>query len=215
MEEFDWPARRIIRLLERRRLGPQADPDEADPLLRDQPLLAELYNASVQGRIATGSRAGNRVGTMGFEDEPENDGSKSKSGCANVSGFSLHPNVCIPAKTRRQLEHLCRYVARPAVATERLSILPDGRVSYRLRHKCRDGTTHVLFEPLELIEKLAALVPPPRFNLVRYSGILSPASRWRSQVVPFDREVKMRLNSEGILQVGKRRFMKISGDLVE
>ena len=162
--------RRITRLLERRGLGPQADPDEADPLLRDQPLLAELYSASVQGRIATGSRAGNRVGSMGFQVEPENDGSKRKPGCANLSGFSMHSNVCIPAKARRQLENLCRYVARPAVAMERLSILPDGRVSYRLRHKWRDGTTHVLFEPLELVEKLAALVPPPRFHLVRYSS---------------------------------------------
>jgi hypothetical protein len=125
---------------------------------------------------------------MGFQVEPENDGSKRKSGCANVSGFSLHANVCIPAKARRQLENLCRYVARPAVAMERLSILPDGRVSYRLRHKWRDGTTHVLFEPLELVEKLAALVPPPRFHLVRYSGIFAPASPWRSQIVPFHQE---------------------------
>ena len=68
-----------------------------------------------------------------------------------------------------------------------MSILTDGRVSYCLRHKWRDGTTHVLFEPLELMEKLAALVPPPRFNLVRYSGIFAPASPWRSKIVPFDR----------------------------
>src|SRR5262245_16146401 len=51
-------ARRILALLERRGLGPQADPDEADPLRRDQPLLAELYGASVHGRIATGPCAG-------------------------------------------------------------------------------------------------------------------------------------------------------------
>src|SRR5213594_1620686 len=42
-------ARRIVRLLEYRGLGPQSDPDEPDPLLRDQPLLAMLYGASVQG----------------------------------------------------------------------------------------------------------------------------------------------------------------------
>jgi len=65
-------------------------------------------------------------------------------------------------------ENLCRYVARPAVATERLSRLPDGRLLYRLRHRWRDGTTHVAFEPLEFVAKLAALVPPPMFNLVRY-----------------------------------------------
>ena len=50
-------------------------------------------------------------------------------------------------------------------ATERLSLLADGRLLYRLKHRWRDGTTHVIFEPLELIEKLAPLVPPPRVNI--------------------------------------------------
>ena len=178
-------ARRVIRLLERRGLGPDMDPLEADPLFMEQPLLAELYTASVQGRISTGSQAGNYLATAGFQAEPlQGKGMKSPR-CSNVSGFNLHANVGIQAKTRRQLENLCRYVARPAVATERLSVLPDGRVSYRLRHKWRNGATHVLFEPLDLIAKLAALVPPPRFNLVRYNGIFGPASRWRSQIVPF------------------------------
>ena len=39
---------------------------------------------------------------------------------------------------------------------------------YRFKHPWRDGSTHVLLEALEVVEKLAALVPPPRFNLVRY-----------------------------------------------
>jgi hypothetical protein len=138
------------------------------PLLRDQPLLAELYGASVQGRIATGARLGNRITALGAQIEPENPAIPAGTRCAGVSGVSLHANVCIPAKARRQLEKLCRYAARPPIATERLSILPDGRVLYRLRHRWRDGTTHVAFEPLELVEKLAALVPPPMFNLVRY-----------------------------------------------
>jgi hypothetical protein len=76
-------------------------------------------------------------------------------------------------------------IPRPAVATERVSVLPDGRVLYRLRHKWPNGATQIVFEPLDLIGKLAALVPPPRFNLVRYQGIFSPASRWRSSIVPF------------------------------
>jgi hypothetical protein len=74
------------------------------------------------------------------------------------------------------------------VATERLSVLPDGRVLYRLRHPWRSGATHVVFEPLEFVAKLAALVPPPMFNLVRYHGLLSPAARWRSAIVPFAAE---------------------------
>jgi hypothetical protein len=45
-----------------------------------------------------------------------------------------------------------------------LSVLPDGRLLYRLKRRWRYGTTHVIFEPLELMEKLAALVPAPRLN---------------------------------------------------
>lgn len=44
-------ARRIARLLERRGLGPEADPSEVDPLAEDEPLLAQLYGASVASRI--------------------------------------------------------------------------------------------------------------------------------------------------------------------
>lgn len=177
-------ARRIVRLLERRGLGPHGDPDEADPLRRDQPVLAELYGASVHGRIADGPRAGHRVMTLGEPIDVETPAVTAGPRCASVSGFSVHANVCVPARARRQLEKLCRYAARPPVATERLSLLPDGRLLYRLRHRWRDGTTHVVFEPLELVEKLAALVPPPRFNLVRYHGILAPAARWRRDIVP-------------------------------
>ena len=167
-------------------MRPDSDPEEVDTLSREQPLLAELYAASMQGRISTGPRAGNYLATAGLD--PETTGRRGMKGprCSNVSGYSLHANVCIPAKARHQLENLCRYVARPAVATERLSILPDGRIAYQLRHRWRNGATRVIFEPLDLVAKLAALVPPPRFNLVRYHGIFGPASRWRTQIVPFD-----------------------------
>jgi len=56
--------RSVERLMERRGLGPQADPGE-DALRHDEPLLAELYGASVSGRIATGPRAGRRVARVG------------------------------------------------------------------------------------------------------------------------------------------------------
>ena len=178
--------KKILRLLERRGLGPQADFEEADPLLREQPLLAELHSASVQGRVGVGSGTGERLKGVRFEFENEGEGKEAGRCCANLSGFSLHAAVCIPGKARRQLENLCRYVARPAVATERLSRFPDGRVLYRLRHRWRDGTSYVIFDPMDLLGKLAALVPPPRFNLVRYHGVLAPSARWRSRIVPVE-----------------------------
>ena len=82
--------------------------------------------------------------------------------------MNVHAGVCVPARDRVRLERLCRYAARPPLAIERLSLLPDGRLLYRRKRRWRNGTTHVIFEPLELVEKLAALVPCPRFNLVRY-----------------------------------------------
>jgi hypothetical protein len=106
-------ARRIARLLERRGLGPESDPTEADPLAEDQPLLAQLYGASVAGRIATGRRAGQRVLRVGdridAEDLPTLEGER----CASARGVSLHANVAVPARDRRRLERLCRLCGRP------------------------------------------------------------------------------------------------------
>ena len=47
-----------------------------------------------------------------------------------------------------------------------------------------DGTTHLVLSPSELIEKLAALIPPPRLNLVRYDGVFAPNAADREQIVP-------------------------------
>jgi len=177
-------ARDLRQLLQRRGLGPEADPSEADPLGEDEPLLAALYGASVFGRIATGPRAGRPVLRLGDRIDADDLPALQGPRCASVAGVSLHANVAVPARDRARLERLCRYVARPPVATERLSRLPDGRLLYRLKHRWRDGTTHVLFEPGELVERLAALVPPPRFHLVRYHGILGPCASERDRVVP-------------------------------
>jgi len=92
--------------------------------------------------------------------------------CAADDGFSLHAEVCVPGgpRSRERLEHLCRYVARPALATERLSELPDGRIAYDLRRPWSDGTSRIVLQPLAFLERLAALVPPPRAHLVTYHG---------------------------------------------
>lgn len=60
----------------------------------------------------------------------------------------------------------------------------DGNVVYRLRRSWRDGTSHLVFTPHQFIQRLIALVPPPRFNLTRFHGVLAPASKLRPAVVP-------------------------------
>ena len=178
-------AQRVRALLKRRGLNsPQPDTEDSDPLTRDQPWLAEVYAGSICGRLATGVNAGRRVVLAGDRIDPEAIDSRTGPSCASVSGFSLHANVTISGGDRPRLERLCRYAGRPPLSIQRLESLPDGRLRYWFKTPWRDGTTHAVFQPLEFIEKLCALVPTPRAHTVRYHGILGPAAKWRAFIVP-------------------------------
>ena len=146
-------------------------------------LLDALANASVQGLVASGPRRGCRVLRMGGFGEDAEAAVLSKR-CAEVAGFNVYANTCARANDRERLEHLVKYLARPPIAGERLTELPDGRLALELKQPWRDGTRHVVFTPHELIEKLIPLIPRPRSHLVRYHGILGPAAKDREKVVP-------------------------------
>ena len=76
-----------------------------------------------------------------------------EGGAGQVAGFSLHAGVAARADQRHKLERLCRYISRPAIAEQRLSLTPNGNVRYPLKTPYRDGTTHVML--------LRASCPPP------------------------------------------------------
>jgi hypothetical protein len=179
-------AGRILRRLERRGLREDSPPEEADPLARDNPLLARLYAASVQGRRAQGPLAGRPLARLGqaVEAADPTEITPSSARSAVAAGMSLHAGVFVPGTDRKRLERICRYTARPALACERLEELDDGRIAYALRNSWNDGTTHVVFDPRELMARLAAQIPPPNAHQVRYHGILAPAAAWRDKVVP-------------------------------
>jgi hypothetical protein len=87
-------------------------------------ILPELQAASVRSRVALGARRGQgirRVGSIGETDVPLPTGPL----CANIAGFSLHAGVYCAPHERQKLEQLCRYITRPAVAEERLRLLPN------------------------------------------------------------------------------------------
>ena len=58
----------------------------------------------------------------------------------------------------------------------------------KLKTAWRDGTTHLVMSPLELMQRLAALMRRPRLHLIRFHGVLAPSSttsaRLRALVVP-------------------------------
>jgi hypothetical protein len=56
---------------------------------------------------------------------------------AFIEGFSLHAATRVMASDRRGLWRLCAYGARGAVASSRLSELPDGRFAYQYRWSTR------------------------------------------------------------------------------
>jgi hypothetical protein len=82
-------------------------------------------------------------------------------------GFPLHAGLAAAANERQKLERLCRYITRPGMAGQQLSLTAPGRLRYQLMTPYRDGTTPVVLESLDFIVRLAALVPTTRVNLTR------------------------------------------------
>jgi hypothetical protein len=84
----------------------------------------------------------------------------------------------------RGRETLVKYVLRPPLAQQRLELLDDGLVRITLKRAFSDGTTAIDLDPLSLLCRLAASVPAPGFNTVRYGGVLAAAAHWRPLVIP-------------------------------
>ncbi len=147
----------------------------------EESALSNLQAAATSYRIGLGPRRGKKVYALKTVEAEEGEGSER---CVQNNGFSLHADVSCEADDRKKLERLCRYVARPAIANERLKLTDCGQVVLKLKTPFRDGTTHIVMSPLELLQRLAALVPRPRLNLIRFHGVLAPNAKWRSQVVP-------------------------------
>jgi ribosomal protein S27E len=143
--------------------------------------LEGVLGSSITYRIAVGPHEGRKAFCLQSL-PPAGSLEESNARVAKVAGFSLHAGVAAACHERQKLERLCRYITRPAIAEPRLSLTASGNVRYQLKTPYRDGTTHVIFEPLDFIARLAALVPRPRVNLTRYHGVFAPNSPHRAWV---------------------------------
>jgi tetratricopeptide (TPR) repeat protein len=161
-------AARVGRSLERQGLLVR---DTEDDFLEFGPAaggaMDDLIGHSITYRVAVGPRAGQKVFTL--QTVPAR-GVEPRPGVAQYAGFSLHAGIGVEADQRAKLERLARYVSRPPVSVERLALTAQGQVRYRLKTPYRDGTTHIVLEPVDFMARLAALVPPPRAHLTRYHG---------------------------------------------
>jgi hypothetical protein len=107
----------------------------------DEDSLLQLQGASVSYRIAMGPQQGQKVFTL--QTLPAS--TEGEYGqLANTSGFSLHAGVFANADEPEKLERLCRYISRPAISEQRLSMTQHGKVRYELKTPYRDGTDYRL-----------------------------------------------------------------------
>jgi hypothetical protein len=147
----------------------------------DDDAQAVIQQASLLGQAALGERAGKRARRVQVLGGTE---LALPPRCANFAGYSLHAGVGFKATDRAGLERLCRYILRPPLAKDRLQRRADGNVVVGLKRVWSDGTSALVFSPSELVERLVALVPPPRANQVIYRGVLAANAAWRAEVVP-------------------------------
>ena len=147
------------RYLDRRGFG-EGEGDD-DPDSDDAQTL--LQQASLAGVAALGGRAGRMARRLqvhaghAFPLPPH---------CAGCDGYNLHAGVRVRAFDRQGLERLCRYVSRPPLGRARLEEQDDGSLLLHLKTPWADGTTALHLAPLELVERLVALIPPSRKNEV-------------------------------------------------
>jgi hypothetical protein len=165
-------ADRVEKLLRDRGLLPENEADSASQEPSEQPGLFACYELASQS--LSRSNGGPSLRAVPDLNEP----------VAEVRGINIHAKQLVDGRDRKQLERLCRYITRPPLAQDRLTELPDGRYRLELKSAWKDGTRAVTYDPMQLIARLVAAIPPPRSHMIRYFGVLSSHANARAEVVP-------------------------------
>jgi len=185
---------RVVSHLERRGLLQKEDENNYYLPNREN-AFDHIQASSITYLIALGKNKGQKALTLQAVPTREN---KQKSYLAKYSGFSLHAGVACKASERNKLERICRYISRPSLSEERLSQNAKGQVVYKLKNAYDNGTTHIVLEPLDLIARLASLVPKPRVNLTRFFGVFAPHFKHRKLVVPKPKKSKEKTEDKAL-----------------
>ena len=138
---------RTVKHLEKRGLIMRDEEDHLQLNLSEDDALARLQAGAATYRFTLGQNKGKKALTL--KTLPDSDHAATYGLVAKNSGFSLHAGVAMAGNERDKIEKLCRYIARPAVALERLSLSANGQVIYRLKKPFDDGTTAISMTKLE------------------------------------------------------------------
>src|SRR5208282_2096828 len=171
-------AGRLKKMLHRRgltlRAGEETPPPEApDPLA-----------GCIRLALGLGHREWQEPALAIAADEPARPRPRDPALCAIAQGVNVHAGVVVSAGDRAALERLVRYLLRPPLSLKRLSLRGDDVVVYRLQRPDRRGRTALVMTPLELLARLAAILPAPRLALRRQLGVFAPGSPDRRKIMP-------------------------------
>jgi len=148
--------------------------------LLKEPLLAQCYEASIRYLSAFGDKAGQPLMRLISTDLIQENRHEENT----IMGFNLHASKAVEGDDRKGLENILRYMGRPPLSSERLNLAPEGKkLILSLKSPWRDGTEKILLSPFALLERLVALVPYPRKNLIRYHGFFGPNADIRAEIL--------------------------------
>ena len=147
--------------------------------------MDHIHSSSITYRIALGKYKGRKA--LSLKSIPNNAKRKQEKEHPFLSryfGFSLHAGISCKSHERKKREHICRYISRPSLSEERLSVNAHGQVIYKLKKPYKNGTTHIVLSPLDFLSRLSSLVPRPRVHLTRFHGVFAPHFKYRSLIIP-------------------------------
>lgn len=172
-EVLEKAVRRMVKHLRRREALQGEDDDDVEP---EEQLAASAVSGQVPpaGPQWLRGLAALKSSALDFD----------KPLCAALDGFTLHAATRAGAHDTEGREALLRYVRSPPIAQNRVQPQKDGLVRIVLEKAFSDGTVAVDMDPLSLLCRLATSVPPPRYHIVKYAGVLAPASPWRPRIAP-------------------------------
>ena len=139
---LDSVIKRVVRRFEKEGLlipdpeQPWLDLDCHEPM--DNVSAASTETSDRRYRIAIGPHSGSRTLTLHDPSFIRTD-KPAKTLTADRDGFSLNAAVSCQPYQRDRLERLCRYVTRPAICKDRLTVRADGRIQYELKNPFRRG----------------------------------------------------------------------------
>ncbi len=172
---------RVVRFLEKRGFIERDGGTAFLSLDSDPTAMDQVQSSSITYRIALGKHKGQKALTLKTLPETNN---REKPFLSKHSGFSLHAGVSTKVHQREKPERICRYISRPSLSEQRLSLNSRGKVIYQLKTPYENGTTRIVLDPLDFLSRLASLVPRPKTNLIRFHGIFAPNFKHRSLITP-------------------------------